>query len=204
MVALEKVKQQPEPEKKQKNKHISLFAAFFRVGIFGYGGGPSSIPLVHKEVVEQYGWFTDDEFGDLLALGNTLPGPIATKLAGYIGYRVAGIFGLVNAVIATILPSVVAMVALLTTLSAYKDQPWVQGMTNAVIPVVGFMLAQLTWQFMKKSSEGLGWTKAVFLIVLSVVLVEFLGVHPGILIGLLLLYAVFGKWGLQTKSGESG
>lgn len=188
-----------QPESKQ-NKQLALFLAFFRVGIFGYGGGPSSIPLVHKEVVEHYGWFTDDEFGDLLALGNTLPGPIATKLAGYIGYRVAGPIGMINAVLATILPSVVAMIALLTTLSMYKDKPWVQGMTNAVVPVVGFMLAQLTWQFTKKSKDGMGWTQALLFIVLSLILIELLGLHPGIMIGLLLLYALFGG---KRRRGEA-
>ncbi|MGM7703063.1 chromate transporter [Pseudalkalibacillus sp. Hm43] len=180
-----------QPEKKH-NKQLALFLAFFRVGIFGYGGGPSSIPLVHKEVVEHYRWFTDDEFGDLLALGNTLPGPIATKLAGYIGYRVAGPIGIINAVLATILPSIIAMIALLTTLSMYKDKPWVQGMTNAVVPVVGFMLAQLTWQFTKKSKEGMGWTVAIVFIVISLIVMEFLHIHPGILIAILLLYALFG------------
>jgi chromate transporter len=65
-------------------KQIQLFFAFFRVGMLGYGGGPSSIPLVHKEVVEKYKWMNDDEFADVLALGNALPGPIATKMAGYI------------------------------------------------------------------------------------------------------------------------
>ncbi|WP_408011824.1 chromate transporter [Pseudalkalibacillus sp. A8] len=176
--------------------------AFFRVGIFGYGGGPSSIPLVHKEVVDHYGWFTDDEFGDLLALGNTLPGPIATKLAGYIGYRIAGPFGMINAILATILPSILAMIALLTTLSMYKDKAWVQGMTKAVVPVVGFMLAQLTWQFTKKSKAGMGWTQAIVIIVLSLVLMEFLKVHPGIIIGLLLLYAWFGTWGSSKKKQD--
>ncbi|MCF6138896.1 chromate transporter [Pseudalkalibacillus berkeleyi] len=176
-----------------KNKQLSLFLAFFRVGIFGYGGGPSSIPLIHKEVVEHYRWFTDEEFGDLLALGNTLPGPIATKLAGYIGFRVAGVIGMINAVMATILPSIIAMIVLLTTLTMYKDKPWVQGMTNAVIPVVGFMLAQLTWQFTKKSKAGLGWTQAIVIIVLSVILMEVLNLHPGIMIGLLLGYALLGK-----------
>ncbi len=182
----------PPKTVKKKTIHIPLFLAFFRVGIFGYGGGPSSIPLVHKEVVEHYGWFTDDEFGDLLALGNTLPGPIATKLAGYIGYRVAGPIGMINAVVATILPSILAMIALLTTLSMYKDKSWVQGMTKAVVPVVGFMLAQLTWQFTKKSKAGLGWVQALVIIALSLVLMEFVNVHPGIIIGFLLLYAWFG------------
>src|SRR5690606_39908313 len=87
----------------------NLFLAFFRVGILGYGGGPASIPLIHKEVVSTYKWMKDEEFGDMLALANTLPGPIATKLAGYIGYRVSGILGLLNAVLATILPTIVLL-----------------------------------------------------------------------------------------------
>ena len=72
---------------------LNIFIAFFRSGMLGFGGGPSSIPLVHKEVVGTFKWMDDDEFSDVLALGNTLPGPINTKMAGYIGYRVGGIMG---------------------------------------------------------------------------------------------------------------
>ncbi len=78
---------------------IDLFIAFFRSGILGFGGGPSAIPLVHKEVVTIYKWMNDEEFSDVLALGNTLPGPINTKMAGYIGYRVGGVIGMINAVL---------------------------------------------------------------------------------------------------------
>lgn len=77
---------------------IAYIPCFFRVGMLGFGGGPSSIPLVHKEVVEKYKWMNDDEFSDVLALGNALPGPIATKMAGYIGFRVGGFLGMMNAV----------------------------------------------------------------------------------------------------------
>lgn len=193
MVAKNEVEVVNAPKsERNRNKQLALFLAFFRVGIFGYGGGPSSIPLVHKEVVDHYGWFSEDEFGDLLALGNTLPGPIATKLAGYIGYRVAGPLGMINAVLATIVPSIFAMIVLLTTLSMYKDKAWVQGMTKAVVPVVGFMLAQLTWQFTKKSEAGLGWTQALIIIVLSLILMELVHIHPGMIIGALLIYAWFG------------
>lgn len=171
-------------------KQLDLFMAFFRVGIFGYGGGPSSIPLVHKEVVNKYKWMNEEEFGDLLALANTLPGPIATKMAGYIGYRVSGVIGMINAVLATIVPTIFLMIILLTSLRAYKDQPWVAGMTEAVLPVVGVMLAVLTWQFLKKSKSGLGWPVTIILGAASVVLLEWLGVHPGIIIGALLLYAL--------------
>ncbi|WP_066176256.1 chromate transporter [Bacillus marinisedimentorum] len=171
-------------------KQLNLFMAFFRVGMLGYGGGPSSIPLVHKEVVEKYKWMTDEEFGDLLALANTLPGPIATKMAGYIGYRVSGIMGMINAVLATIFPTIVLMIVLLSSLRAFKDQPWVAGMTEAVMPVVGVMLAVLTWQFLQKAQTGLGWAKTLLLGAASVVLLEFLGIHPGILIAILLIYAL--------------
>ena len=84
----------------QMKLYINIFIAFFRSGMLGFGGGPSSIPLVHKEVVGTFKWMNDDEFSDVLALGNTLPGPINTKMAGYIGYRVGGIMGLIVALIA--------------------------------------------------------------------------------------------------------
>ncbi|GAM68682.1 chromate transport protein [Vibrio sp. JCM 19236] len=55
-------------------KQLQLANAFFRIGLFGFGGGPTMIPLVHKEVVDNYQWMDDDEFSNVLAIGNTLPG----------------------------------------------------------------------------------------------------------------------------------
>src|SRR5699024_159914 len=80
-----------------------IFMAFFRAGMLGYGGGLSAIPLMHKEVVVTYRWMDDDEFSDILALANTLPGPINTKLSGYIGYRLAGMKGLLHALIESVI-----------------------------------------------------------------------------------------------------
>lgn len=133
--------------------YLNLFIAFFRSGILGYGGGPSSIPLVHKEVVGNFKWMNDEEFGDVLALGNALPGPINTKMAGYIGYRVAGILGMLVAILSSILPTIILMIVLLTSLAQYKDQPWVQGMTKGVLPVVAVMMGVLTWQFFSSSKR---------------------------------------------------
>jgi chromate transporter len=179
--------------------YLNLFLAFFRSGMLGYGGGPSSIPLVHKEVVGKYKWMNDEEFGDVLALGNTLPGPIATKMAGYIGYRVAGFLGLAIALLATILPTIILMILLLTSLREFKDQPWVQGMTKGVIPVVAVMLAVLTWQFYDSSKKSLGLKISLIHIFAGVLLLQFLGVHPGIVIGLLLAYALFGPVKKEEK-----
>lgn len=175
-------------------KQKDLFLAFFRVGILGYGGGPSSIPLVHKEVVDKYKWMDSDEFGDILALGNALPGPIATKMAGYIGYRVGGTLGMVNALAATMIPTIILMIILLTTLNSYKDQPWVKGMADAVVPVVAVMLAVLTWDFIKKSGKSkLGWAWTAIALIASLVLLQILNIHPAILIFILLLGALIKK-----------
>ncbi|UJL45426.1 chromate transporter [Virgibacillus sp. NKC19-16] len=173
--------------------HWNIFIAFFRVGMLGYGGGPGSIPLIHKEVVDKYKWMTADEFGDLLALGNTLPGPIATKLAGYIGYRVTGLWGMINAVLASIIPTIILMIVLLTSLSSIRNFDWVQGMTAAVIPVVGVMLAVLTWQFIDKAIGGMGWLQTGIMSAIVFILLQFMNVHPGIVIGALLVIALVQK-----------
>ncbi|UOR10365.1 chromate transporter [Halobacillus amylolyticus] len=170
-----------------------LFVAFFRVGMLGYGGGPASIPLVHKEVVGKYQWMDDSEFGDILALANTLPGPIATKMAGYIGYRVSGWIGLINAVMAVMIPTIFLMIVLLGSLTSVQGVGWVEGMTSAVMPVVGVMMAVLTWQFFNKARKGMGWIQTILFTIGVLVLLELLHVHPGIIIAVLLGAAILRK-----------
>ncbi len=64
---------------------LKIFVVFAKVGIFGFGGGPSMIPLVQHEVVDRHHWLTNQEFVDAMAMGYALPGPIATKMSGYVG-----------------------------------------------------------------------------------------------------------------------
>lgn len=182
-------------------KQYNLFIAFFRVGMLGYGGGPASIPLVHKEVVEKYKWLDNDEFSDILAIGNALPGPIGTKMAGYIGYRVGGYLGMVNAILASIVPTILLMIIILGSLASYKDQTWVQGMTMAVVPVVGVMMAVLTWQFFNNSRKSLGWFSSVILVIVSFVIIAILNIHPGFIIVALLLFALT-RTSKSKKAGE--
>lgn len=111
------------------------------------------IPLVHTEVVKRYKWMNDDEFSNVLAIGNTLPGPIATKMAGYIGYKVSGYMGMLFAVIAIAIPLVIVMIAGLSMLNQYREMAWILGMANGVIPVVSWMLAKLTWDFSRKDTR---------------------------------------------------
>ncbi|WP_147803668.1 chromate transporter [Alkalicoccus halolimnae] len=170
------------------NKQI--FLGFFRAGMLGYGGGPASIPLVHKEVVGKYKWMDDDEFSDILAIGNTLPGPIITKMAGYIGYRVNGSSGLLTAIIASVIPTVLLMLLLLGFLHTFIDEGIMQGMTAAVAPVVGVLMSVLAYSFFKQSQKGMGWNRTLFLGLVSVVVYIIIGAHPALLIGILIIYAL--------------
>jgi len=166
---------------------IDLFNAFFRIGVFGFGGGPTMIPLVHKEVVDNYKWMEDDEFSNVLAIGNTLPGPIATKMAGYIGYKVGGVVGCINAVVATIVPLIIVMIAGLGLLNEYRDTPWVAGMAQGVVPIVAWMMTKLCYDFFLKGHKAVGALATGTLALGSLGLILGLGVHPGLIVAAVLI-----------------
>ena len=167
-----------------------IFIAFFRSGLLCFGGGPASIPFVHREAVERYKWVSNEEFVEIVAIGNTLPGPINTKMAGYIGYRMGGILGLTIAIIGVTVPTAALMIVLLTTLSHFADQPWAMGMTRAMVPVVGVMLGVVGWQFLAIAAKGLGWPIALAHVVVVAALITFVIPHPAIVLAGLFLWAL--------------
>ena len=125
--------------------YINIFIAFLIPGIVGYGGGPASIPLVEHEVVNRYGWMTTSEFSEILAIGNALPGPIATKMAGYIGYEVGGVLGSVVGVFSTVTPSLFLMIVLMRLIFRYKDSPRVKRLSKIVLPAVAVLMGQFNF-----------------------------------------------------------
>ncbi|WP_067728988.1 chromate transporter [Oceanobacillus damuensis] len=171
--------------------YFQLFLAFFIPGILGYGGGPASIPLVENEVVKRYEWMTVQEFGEVLALGNSLPGPIATKMAGYIGYEVGGVFGSIVSVFANVAPSLILMILLGGILIKYKQSPKVKRLTLFVQPVIAILLGVMAWNFLSESYIGIGFVPTAIIVFLSYFLIERLNVHPAFVIAGALLYGGF-------------
>ncbi len=163
-----------------------VFAAMARVGIFGYGGGPSVIPLIQKEAVSA-GWMTREEFADVLALGNALPGPIATKMSAYIGYQIllgesrhmlGGILGAISGVLGMVVPSFILMLILGIGFLQFKDFPQVQGALKAVRPVIVGLLAYTAWTVVPTPVR----IDALVIAVLAFVSLVFFDVHPILLI----------------------
>lgn len=176
---------------------LELIYGFFMANLLGYGGGPSSIPLMYQEIVPHYGWLTDEQFSNMLALGNALPGPIATKIAAYVGYDVYGWFGLTVALLATVLPSAAALIILLEIMQKYKQSPVVKGMTLLVQPVIAVMMALLTLKMFKGPADSIGIWQTLLIAAIAFWAIKRLKLHPALVIlaafaygGLVLRYTV--------------
>jgi chromate transporter len=99
--------------------YLQLFISFFKIGLFGFGGGLAILSLIQMEV-EQYGWMTQQEFVDIVAVSQVTPGPIGINCATYVGYTVGGLWGSVLSTFAIVLPSLIIM------LSICKAYFWLQ------------------------------------------------------------------------------
>jgi chromate transporter len=92
--------------------YLQLFLSFLKIGLFGFGGGLAIFSLIQHEV-EKYGWMTQEEFVDILAISQVTPGPIGINCATYVGYTATGsVWGSVLATTAIVIPSLVIMLAI--------------------------------------------------------------------------------------------
>jgi chromate transporter len=166
----------------------SLFLAFLRVGIFAYGGGPAMIPLIEKEVVGNYGWLSPEEFIDVLAMANTLPGPVATKMALSVGLQVGGPLGALTAITAMLVPSSILIIVLTVLYFRYRHLASVQSVVRGVRPVIIALLLVTVAHLSPRAVYS--WD--TFMIALAAfVLVFYVKVHP---IYTIAAAAILGFW----------
>lgn len=170
---------------------LQLLWGFFLANVLGYGGGPASIPLMYNEIVTHYHWLNDTQFSNVLALGNTLPGPIATKIAAFVGFDVAGIPGLLIALGATVIPSAVAMIVLLKLLQKYRTSPVVKGLTLLVQPVIAVLMLILTWQLAQESYTSIGLWQSLIIAAIAFWAMQIRKIHPAFVILAAFAYGAF-------------
>ena len=174
---------------------VQLLVTFARVGLFGFGGGPSMIPLMQTEVVDSRGWMTESDFLDALAVGNALPGPITTKMAALVGYRLAsgysfagGVLGALVGLTGLILPTAVAMVALLALTTRYQNVPAVQKALLGARPAV---VALLAWTAVDLAPSGINGSRGLLIGLAAFMALTFAKVHPALVIVAAALTGVF-------------
>lgn len=165
-----------------------LFWGFFVSNILGYGGGPASIPLMQEEIVNHYHWQTNEQFANILAVGNALPGPIATKIAAFVGYQQAGWLGALITTVATVAPSAIALIVLLKILNRFRQSSVVKGMTLLVQPVIAVMLLSLTWEMGMGSYKSIGLWQLLGIAAVSLLALTKWKIHPALVIVLAFAY----------------
>ena len=111
---------------------FEIFLVFFKIGLFTIGGGYAMLPIIQREVVETKHWMTDEEFLDAISLTNSLPGPLATNSATFVGYRVARAPGSVAAVLGAATPSVIIILLIAMVFHNIMDYPVTQYVFNGV------------------------------------------------------------------------
>ena len=136
------------------NRIWKLFAAFFKIGVFTFGGGYAMIPLIQKETVEKNGWVTDEDILEIIAIAESTPGPIAINSATFVGYRTCGVLGSVAATLGVVLPSFVIIFAISFVLRQFQDIKAVQYAFNGIRAGVLALLCKALWGMYKKNQKN--------------------------------------------------
>lgn len=145
------------------------------------------IPLLQAEVVDQNQWLTKADFIDALAIGNSLPGPIATKMSAYVGFKIAGAPGAVAALAGMVLPSTILMLVVALLFWSYKDAPQVKASLKAVRPAIVALLAVVVYDMFPHSVTS--WHTGLIALATFVIIVYF-NLHPAFAIAVAALLGV--------------
>ena len=110
----------------------ALLTSFGEIGIFALGGGDSMLKLIETAAVTNHHWITASQYSSLLAMTFLFPGLTAAKISGMVGYHVAGLAGLLVAVLALNLPGIILVAAGFTIATRYMDRPIVKKILEAM------------------------------------------------------------------------
>ena len=94
------------------NFYLKSFLIFFRIGVFTIGGGYAMVPIIEAELVDKRKWISKEDFLDLLALAQTVPGIFAVNISIFIGYKLRKFWGAFWMALGTILPSFLIILAI--------------------------------------------------------------------------------------------
>lgn len=155
--------------------YFNLFISFFKIGSFTIGGGYAMIPLVQTEIVEKHRWMSKEDFLDILAISQTIPGVFAVNIAIFIGYKLKGLGGSVTACLGTVLPSFLIILGIAIFFQQFQDNPVVIRIFKGIRPAVVALIAVPTFQMAR--SVGIN-KKTVIIPIISALLIWLLGISP--------------------------
>ncbi|GKX27808.1 chromate transporter [Vallitalea longa] len=120
-----------------------LFYEFFKIGLFTYGGGLAMLPLLQQKA-RDFGWFTEEQFTDMIAISQSTPGAIAINMATFVGYEQGNIIGSLLSSIGLIIPGFVIIMIIAKFLKQFNEKPVVKSIfTGLRATVIGLILTAI-------------------------------------------------------------
>lgn len=190
----------------QGNVCWRLFLTFMKIGAFTFGGGWAMISLIEREVVDKNRWIEKDEFLDLLAVSQSLPGILAVNISVSVGDKLRGMKGALSAAVGTILPSflIILLIAVFLTPDIIKENRVVSSIFMGIRPCVVALIvapvitsaraAKITWRTV--------WIPIVVAVLIYVGWNPIVFVLAGALGGYLWFRHQYGA--LKEKNGKEG
>ena len=160
-------------------RSLELFFTFMKIGAFTLGGGYAMLSMVEKAVVDQKKWIANDEFWDMMAIVQSLPGVFAVNTALYVGQKVAGRKGAFASMLGAILPSIVIILLLATVFREFRDNPVVERIFKGIRPCVVALILAPSLRMIK--SAKVTWETAIIPI-LAVFLIWWCKISPAYVI----------------------
>lgn len=119
--------------------YLTLFIEFFKIGLFSIGGGMATIPFL-IDLSGKYDWYTTAEFGNMVAISQSTPGPVGINMATYAGYQAAGIGGALVATVSLVLPALFIIMLIAKFMQNFSDNPIVQSIFHGIRPTVAALI----------------------------------------------------------------
>ena len=154
------------------NFYLKSFAIFLKIGLFTIGGGYAMVPLIQDEIVEKRKWIDKEDFIDLLALTQSVPGIFAVNIAIFIGYKLRKFKGALAMALGTILPSFFIILAIALFFQQFRDNETVQHIFKGIRPA---LIAAPTFS-MATSAKINRYT--IWIPIVSALLIWLLGISP--------------------------
>ena len=123
------------------NFYLNAFGTFFKIGLFTIGGGYAMVPLIEEEVIHKKKWLTQEEFIDLLAVSQSVPGVFAVNFSIFIGYKLRKFPGALALALGAILPSFLIILAIALFFHQFKEYEAVENIFKGIRPAVVALIA---------------------------------------------------------------
>lgn len=120
--------------------YLRLFFEFFKTGLFAVGGGLATLPFL-EEMADKTSWFTRAQLVDMIAVGESTPGPIGVNMATYVGFVTAGVPGSVIATLGLATPCVIVILLIAAFLKNFRENPLVKSAFYGLRPASTGLIA---------------------------------------------------------------